>query len=132
VSDKDSKGVWLEWENLDALRFAIKEKRYHTAKTLIEAWIHRIRPITPKEEWISVEERLPGYYQATLIISNKLVQGLAYQRVPIEADGWFWEPTIPAIRESFDGSVEPDKVTHWIPLPSPPKDQTEKKERKIK
>lgn len=54
MSDKDSKGVWLEWENLDALRFAIQEKRYHTAETLVEAWIHRTRP-APKEEWISVE-----------------------------------------------------------------------------
>jgi len=72
--------------------------------------------ITPKEdkreEWISVKEALPSTDKPVV------VRGDGLYRVYFWAlGGWV------QLENAYFKSME---ITHWMPLPSPPKDQTEK------
>lgn len=64
-------------------------------------------------KWISVTERLPDF-EGSLLCMRKTAFGLSGQEVLYYEDGEF----------SYDG-IEPlagGTVTHWMPLPEPPKD----------
>jgi len=63
-----------------------------------------------KAPWISVDERLPEMNTAVLASNSKYVDLMT--RGPSD-DGWLW----------YDGrgSYTPDVITHWMPLPEPPK-----------
>lgn len=59
-------------------------------------------------EWIPVKERLPDFYQQVIVHG-----GIGY----LNRDGvWY---TITAI--DYPGKPIQWEVTHWIPLPEPPK-----------
>lgn len=63
-----------------------------------------------KQEWISVDERLPETNEEVLVYSSV---GKIYTACYIRVDGiefWF---------ENIDGFRE---ITHWMPLPPPPKE----------
>jgi hypothetical protein len=61
-------------------------------------------------EWISVTDRLPTLHSETLIWVSW--GELTFHAVAmLQNDGW----------ESCDMTVPFDEVTHWMPLPDPPK-----------
>ena len=68
------------------------------------------------QEWIPVTERLPEPYVSVLVLRQKLDDGGRFQKIDhtILANGgefeWF-----------MDMSSWKSKVTHWMPLPQPPK-----------
>jgi len=74
----------------------------------IAAW--NTRPITPKEEWISVKERLP--------------KEAGEQILMFDNDNGIYGVCSAGYLSRAWNDAEP---TSWMPLPSPPKDQTEKK-----
>ena len=62
--------------------------------------------------WISVEERLPEDYEDVVIIMRNGASSW-YRVAYREYGGW-----------SFGGGRRvPDEVTHWMPLPSAPKEE---------
>ena len=61
--------------------------------------------------WISVEERLPEDYEDVVIIMRNGASSW-YRVAYREYGGW-----------SFGGGRRvPDEVTHWMPIPQPPKE----------
>ncbi len=82
--------------------------------------------ITPPNEWVSVEERLPerngGYIVTTCDEGCPAGEGIWYDTVVVFAeyyDGcWTWN----------DGTEYDltDIVTHWMPLPAPPAKEDQK------
>lgn len=69
-----------------------------------------IPTLTPPNEWISVEERLPEGHMQVLMWSAKW--GIA------EA-GSYYNSRFWVYNELGDGYVG-DRITHWMPLPAPP------------
>ena len=59
-------------------------------------------------EWISVKDRLPEYGDGNVLI--------AYKQGGIYIDSWDEE------YEEWDDAGIDDDITHWMPLPEPPKD----------
>lgn len=72
--------------------------------------------LTPLNEWISVEERLPEGHMQVLMWSArwKIAEAGSYY------NKHFWVYT-----EIGDGYIA-DNITHWMPLPAPPNGSTEK------
>lgn len=73
-----------------------------------------------KQEWISVEERLPDNYRCVLVACEGLTIGGYAQMVIGSYGGGFWSLL------DADGTAYLTKymrcvVTHWMPLPEPPK-----------
>ena len=70
-----------------------------------------IPTITPPNEWVSVEERLPENHAQVLMWSAKwnIAEAGSYY------NGRFW-----VYSEIGDGYIA-DNITHWMPLPAPPK-----------
>ena len=62
-------------------------------------------------EWISVKERLPNGYQKVLAFVGGIVYVVAI--LDTRANKW---------RVMWDLDVIDDEVTHWMPLPEPPKE----------
>jgi hypothetical protein len=74
-------------------------------------------------EWISINERLPEYDTSVLLLVNgKMTQGYLFSEVEFNEmsmqnlyyDGFQ--------NEVIDDVIERNDVTHWMPLPEPPKD----------
>ena len=69
------------------------------------------------QQWIPVTERLPEPYVRVLALRQKFDDGGRFQKV---------EHIIPVYGGEFawfmDMSSWKSKVTHWMPLPEPPKD----------
>ena len=83
----------------------------------IDGWIEQERKALIKSlpRWISVEERLPetnGYYLA--YVESSLFPNGYYHNLLKFIDGDFIEDHMVIHR-----------VTHWMPLPAPPKEETE-------
>jgi len=70
-------------------------------------------------EWISVDDKLPPYGDPVIIFGSGVVQNVTYM-----LDGWddtpdWFEPF--HFDHGDDNKVRWDKITHWMPLPEPPK-----------
>ena len=67
--------------------------------------------LTPPNEWVSVEERLPEVYLDEEDIGIPFLVCGPYTKYPFRAffAGTFWHDCF-----------EPVEVTHWMPLPAPP------------
>lgn len=70
--------------------------------------------VQPVDRWISTKDRLPDVGQPVLIY-YPCWDGTEVQAARLEYDKLFFE-----ICGEFNASV--NKVTHWQPLPVPPKD----------
>lgn len=71
------------------------------------------------QEWISVEDRLPDYEGYFLVWNeeqNKIEIRFFY-RLP----KYYPVETYTEIREYFGNCADHKKITHWKPLPEPPK-----------
>lgn len=78
-------------------------------------------PLYQKPKWISVEEKLPDFEGAVLCMRKSHIRvGLSYQEILYfdYDDQWF--------KDMFsDFFVEEGCITHWMPLPEPPKEETD-------
>ena len=73
--------------------------------TLLAGTVKHLRETAPR--WISVKDRLPADYQEALVIFN-------YELIAVRFfchGKWY-----------SNGYEEKDTVTHWMPLPEPPKE----------
>lgn len=77
---------------------------------MMREWIERQPTLTPPNEWISVEERLPEGHMQVLMWSArwKIAEAGSYY------NKHFWVYT-----EIGDGYIA-DNITHWMPLPKSP------------
>ena len=82
---------------------------------IMREWVKRQPTLTPPNEWVSVEERLPSSQEDVLVVA------FWHERWQTMV-GWHsdmgrkWRVITP------HGEREPGGVTHWMPLPEPPKE----------
>lgn len=76
-------------------------------QSAIDAWNTR----APQSEWISVDDRLPEYNKPFLVIDT-----FGYMFV-CQYSSIGWLPSIDGDHPNFCS----DTITHWQPLPEPPK-----------
>lgn len=76
-------------------------------------------------DWISVNERLPVTADHVLVQNSSKDIGIAYYSRTLECDHWREIPTRMTIldisREWSTRNIQIRAVTHWMPLPEPPK-----------
>ena len=66
-------------------------------------------------KWISVKERLPKIYQPVICFGEPSRGGYAWTFCSYEGNH-IW-------RFFFDGAENKSIITHWLPLPEPPKEE---------
>ena len=81
---------------------------YHQAAQIIEMLVSELEgepTLTPPNEWVSVEERLPEEKQRVIVRCERVGTSV----------GWI-------LWGNWMADIGPDagKVTHWMPLPEPP------------
>ena len=96
AASPDADEIWKE--DSDALEFAITALRS--------------MPETTKPGWISVKERLPNFGIPVLICWDGYTD-IAEYRCGMVCPKW---------RTQHYGTVDLASVTHWMPLPEPPKE----------
>lgn len=98
----------------DAMLAELKPVTYemeHSAVTIADMsnimrdWVKRQPTLTPPNEWVSVEERLPKEKQRVIVRCERVGTSV----------GWI-------LWGNWMADIGPDagKVTHWMPLPAPP------------
>lgn len=70
-------------------------------------------------EWISVEGRRPQYGEPVLVVANGFVQSITFMRDGDDHCQDWYEPFY--FDRGDECKIPWDKVTHWMPLPEPPK-----------
>ncbi len=76
--------------------------------------------VAPRAEWISIDERLPDNCRAVLVALEGLTIGGAPAMVIGSYSGGFWM-VADADGTHYLTKYMRYKVTHWMPLPEPPK-----------
>ena len=66
-----------------------------------------------EQRWISVSERLPKDGEDVLVYWNN---GREHRIIPTNYDDGVWFDCI------FDNVMDDKNITHWMPLPEPPKE----------
>ena len=71
-------------------------------------------------EWISVEDKMPTFNKEVLTYTPNL-----YLQIYVDAyDGYYGEDDNEWIEGwRWRGDVGENKITHWMPLPEPPKEK---------
>ena len=78
-------------------------------------------------EWISVKDRLPEFIENKFVSENVLgvVDGKIGVYCRFIDEGWYWTKVHNIgwedLRESETEANDEYEVTHWMPLPEPPK-----------
>ena len=86
------------------------DPRFLNGVESILEWAQRLPTLTPLNEWISVEERLPEGHMQVLMWSA---------RWKIAEAGSYYNKHFWVYSEIGDGYIA-DNITHWMPLPPPP------------
>lgn len=84
-------------------------------------------------EWISVKDRLPIVYDFVLVCANNRgtsePRPMSIARIHTYLDGYVWDFLGHTGENWHQGAyldieygMESDNVTHWTPLPKPPKE----------
>ena len=69
-------------------------------------------------EWISVKDKLPELHEEVLVCNEEYgLSELGFATVAV-LDGTDWI-------ETWDRRTEIHYITHWMPLPEPPKEEEE-------
>ena len=76
--------------------------------------------VVPKSEWISVEERLPENYGSVLVACEGTTIGGTAPIAIRSYGGGFWS-LVDADGTAYLTEYMHAVVTHWMPLPEPPK-----------
>lgn len=84
-----------------------ENKRGCDTCTDLHNWI--MEHLEPKQEWISVKDRLPEAEERVLVYSYE--DGINFGYFLGYEDGFFID------------CVYPNESTHWMPLPEPPKEE---------
>lgn len=79
---------------------------------------NQIPTLTPPNEWISVDERLPD---EELNQIKRLFPGENEVEVLVMIEGAYIATTLYWDGEKFYDETSTYEVTHWMPLPAPPK-----------
>ena len=80
-----------------------------TASWLLDQVLHDIQAIptlTPPNEWVSVDERLPAPTENPVLVYDCTGVNMAWYSY---AMGWTHRTGLPGV-----------EITHWMPLPEPP------------
>ena len=80
-------------------------------------------PAHPKEQeqsqWVSVKERLPKINDTEPL--DEFVEDRGYKFLVTDEEGYIWVELFWLKANKFDDT----SVTHWMPLPEPPKEGAE-------
>jgi hypothetical protein len=91
---------------------------------LVEVFQLGIQTERNKQRWISVKERLPEYIDEKDYSENVFTWNGKFIRVMArcyEYDGWLWGDCMGDIYGDPEVDDDYSDVTHWMPLPAPPK-----------
>lgn len=80
------------------------------AEWLAEYLVEHLPTLTPPNEWVSVEERLPAPTENLVLVYDCTGVNMAWYSY---AMGWMYRTGLPGV-----------EITHWMPLPEPPKEKT--------
>ena len=77
-------------------------------------------------KWISVQDRLPDFEQNVLVYAEVKLENISPESMMVVthrhkyrfADFWSWSEPSQYFNEDY-------KITHWMPLPEPPKEECE-------
>lgn len=88
---------------------------YHQAAQIIDMLVSELEgepTLTPPNEWVSVEEKLPEEHADILMWRKrwKIAEAGTFHI------GRFW------VYDEIGDSYTADDITHWMPLPEPPKE----------
>ena len=87
----------------------------HTGFLLGARWFQSLKGAsTPPAQWISVEDKIPELHESVIIFKPSDFPDKVYV-------GWLSENNKWCEEDGPDGIIFPDKVSHWMPLPKPPK-----------
>lgn len=86
---------------------AMKALEYEFEGKTLREWIDILKDYQ-SSKWISVEERLP----------EEEVQVLVYGRIFMDI-GWILDGKW---KSEYINAYDDDEITHWMPLPEPPKE----------
>ena len=101
----------------------------HSAVTIADMsnimrdWVKRQPTLTPQNEWVSVEDRLPeddtSEYKAqiaVLVLTDR--ESIKIKKRTYHPGRVYYGKFYP---ERWDwGTFNDDRITHWMPLPAPP------------
>ena len=73
---------------------------------MMREWVERQPTLTPPNEWVSVEERLPAPTENPVLVYDCTGVNMAWYSY---AMGWTYRTWLPGV-----------EITHWMPLPAPP------------
>ena len=104
---------------LKAIDDVLKVKVHHLQTGRIKNsefidWVDKQPTVEPKQEWISVEDRLPPDGNKPYLTCRKTVKG----RTVIESRYLHTSYESPCV--AYWEGKKNGEVTHWMPLPEPP------------
>ena len=90
---------------------------------IMRDWVRRQPTLTPQNEWVSVEDRLPeddtSEYKAqiaVLVLTDR--ESIKIKKRTYHPGRVYYGKFYP---ERWDwGTFNDDRITHWMPLPAPP------------